>query len=96
MSKIKIIFAQKLSFFHCQAKDFSVHVVKSIFHHFNLQVVNFIPNKLNKLIRNGKDTLKKENNTGIVYKINCKQCKKHTLVKQNVKQKLDSKNIKLI
>ena len=62
-----------------------------------MQVVNFIPNKLDTLIKNGKDSLKKEKNTGVVYKIDCKNCNKSYIgeTKRQAKTRLTERKSKL-
>ena len=55
---------------------------------FNIKVVNSIPNKLNVLIKNGKDKLEKQQRTG-VYQIKC-SCKKSYIgeSKRNVRTRI--------
>ena len=57
--------------------------IKVIIHNVDLQVVNYIPHKLDGLLRNGKDPLTKAKNTCVVHNINCKHCNKLYIVGQN-------------
>ena len=54
--------------------DSSISLAKKLKKH-NIRTVFTINNKLNGIIKKGKDKLKKENNMHIVYQINCKNCK---------------------
>lgn len=81
--------------------------VDMIFRKFGLKVVHNIPNKLNCLIKLGKDRLHRDYRTDVVYKINCKDCdisyigqtKRHlsTRIKEHFRNiKMHSSNLSVV